>query len=259
MTILDAIVLSKKQEVLDLYAAGQYAVFQEHGFQFPPLSFETAIRHPGLSLIAEIKKASPSKGVIRDDFSPVTLAKTWLGVASALSVLTDKPYFMGDPAYIPLIRQQVMIPVLRKEFIIDPIQLYQAKWLGASAVLLMKSILDDQRALSLLAVAESIGLDVLFEVHDDDELSWALQQQKIRILGINARNLHQFTLDQNAMYTRLSLAKRTRPDMLLVAESGIQVRSELQRLVDIGTDAVLIGEGLVKNPTLLEGFKPYEN
>ena len=259
MTILDKIVLSKKQEVLDLYTAGQFAVFQEQGFQFPTLSFEAAIRHPGLSLIAEIKKASPSKGVIRDDFSPVALAQTLSEKASALSVLTDKPYFMGDPTYIPLIRQQVMRPILRKEFIIDPIQLYQAKWLGASAVLLMKSILDDERALNLLVLAESIGLDVLFEVHDDDELAWALQQEKIRILGINSRNLHQFTVDQDGMYARLAMAKQARSDMLLVAESGIQTRRELDRLIDIGTDGVLIGEGLAKNPTLLEGFKPYEN
>ncbi len=259
MTILDQIVVSKKQEVQALYAAGQWEVFQDMGFQFDPLSFETAIRHPALSLIAEIKKASPSKGVIRKDFSPVALAKIFSGVAAALSVLTDKPYFMGDSAYIPLIRQQVRCPILRKEFIIDPIQLYQAKWLGASAVLLMKSILDDHTALRLLDISQSIGLDVLFEVHSDEDLAWALKQETIHILGINSRNLHHFTLDQEAMYTRVSLAKRTRPDMLIVAESGIQTQNELQRLADIGTDAVLIGEGLAKNPTLLEGFKPYEN
>jgi len=255
MSILDQIVDTKRNEIAAMKKAGQLAVFQASGFQFERPSFHDAIRHPGLSLIAEIKKASPSKGVIREDFSPVNLARELAKSASALSVLTDRDYFMGDPMYIPFIRQQVMIPVLRKEFIINPIQVYQAKWLGASAILLIKAILDDETALSLLSLATEIGLDVLFEVHAEDELDWALAQEKIQILGINARDLSRFTIDQEALYRKLTVAKKTRPDITLVAESGIQNDTELRRLSDIGTDAVLIGEGLAKNPGLLESFK----
>jgi len=254
MSILDQIVATKHQEVAALKSAGQSAVFQEAGFQFERPSFRKAIHHRGLSLIAEIKKASPSKGVIREDFAPIALATALAKSASALSVLTDKSYFMGDPIYIPLIRQQVMIPVLRKDFIIDPIQVYQAKWLGASAILLIKAILDDETALSLLNLATKIGLDVLFEVHAESELQWALAQEKIEILGINSRDLSRFTIDQDALYRKLTVAKQTRPDLILVAESGIQNDTELTRFSDIGTDAVLIGEGLAKNPGLLERF-----
>ena len=256
MSILDEIVLSKKQEIQTLYAAEQWDVFQSQGFCFEEASFADALGQPGLSLIAEIKKASPSKGIIRRDFFPQLLAQSLSQTAAALSVLTDKPYFMGDSAYIPLIRQSVRIPILRKDFVLDPIQLHQAKWLGASAVLLMKSILTEELAISLLNVAHEIGLDVLFEVHSDSELDWALSQPEIRILGINARNLHDFSVDTDVMYKRLSLAKQQRPDMLLVAESGIQDPNALLSLRSIGVDAVLIGEGLATNPTLLEGFRP---
>jgi indole-3-glycerol phosphate synthase len=254
MSILDKIVMTKQREIAAMQGAGQGHVFQESGFQFERPSFREAICQQGLSLIAEIKKASPSKGVIREQFSPVVLAKSLSQSASALSVLTDRDYFMGDPLYIPLIRQQVMIPVLRKEFIIDPIQVYQAKWLGASAILLIKAILDDNTACSLLDLATKIGLDVLFEVHAEDELRWALAQEKIQILGINSRDLRHFTIDQDALYRKLTLAKKTRPDMIVVAESGIQHTSDLDRLSEIGIDAVLIGEGLAKNPSLLERF-----
>ncbi len=259
MTILDKIVTTKKEEVAKMESLGQAAIFQEAGFQFERPSFYDAIRHPGLSLIAEIKKASPSKGIIRHHFFPVSLAKELAKKASALSVLTDQDYFKGDPSYIPLIRQEVMIPVLRKDFIIDPIQVHQAKWLGASAILLIKTILDDSTALNLLALAHKLGLDVLFEVHSEEDLLWALAQEKIQILGINARDLRHFTVDQEALYHKLNLAKQKRPDILLVAESGIQTREELGQLENIGTDAVLIGEGLAKNPSLLEGFKSHEN
>jgi indole-3-glycerol phosphate synthase len=255
VNILDQIVTTKQMEIAAMKKAGQLSVFQSPGFQFKQPSFMDAIRHPRLSLIAEIKKASPSKGVIREDFHPLSLAKDLAKSAAALSVLTDQPYFMGDPMYIPLIRQEVMIPILRKEFIIDPIQIYQAKWLGASAILLIKAILDDQDALTLLTLAEDIGLDVLFEVHDESELEWALGQKKIRILGINSRNLRHFSIDPNALYTKLIHARKQRPDLILVAESGIQNISELTRLKEIGTNAVLIGEGLAKNPSILEGFK----
>lgn len=258
-TILNQIVATKHQEVADMYARQQEQVFRDTGFARQRTSFIQALQKPGLSLIAELKKASPSKGIIRPIFSPIALAKTWENTAAALSVLTDATYFKGDPTYIPLVVQHVQTPVLRKDFVIDPIQLYQAKWLGASAVLLIKAILSDTEAMRLHTLALDLGLDVLFEVHAEEELHWALAQEEIRILGINARNLNHFGVDPEALYKKLAFAKTKRPECLVVAESGIMHTQELYRLSEMGVDAVLIGEGLAKNPELTAWFNQHEN
>lgn len=196
-----------------------------------------------LGLIAEVKKASPSAGVIQPNFDYLTIARTYeKGGANALSVLTDEKYFQGRLEYMTTIRQEVSIPVLRKDFIIHEVQIHEAVVAGADAILLIVAALDQPTLEHLLEVAHSCQLDVLMEVHDLPELERALATD-VRILGINNRNLKSFTVD---LATTEALAEEVPDDVILVSESGIKSVDDAARLAIAGANALLVGETLMR-------------
>lgn len=206
-------------------------------------SFEEALRSPGVSIIAEIKKASPSKGIIAKDFPYLDIAKDYVrGGASAISVLTEPDHFLGSDRYLREIADTVYIPVLRKDFTVHEYQLYEAKLLGASAILLICAILTDEELKHFSEVAQSLKLSALVEAHDEEEIDRALKAGA-RIIGVNNRNLKTFAVNQaNA----LSLRERVPKDVLFVAESGITDPASMAELADAGVDAALVGEYLMR-------------
>jgi indole-3-glycerol phosphate synthase len=201
------------------------------------------------AVIAEIKKASPSKGVIRPDFAPADLAQSYAQgdgrvSAACLSVLTDRQFFQGSGDYLKQARASCSLPVLRKDFMIDPYQIYQSRTLGADCVLLIAACLDDARMAELEAVALSLNMAVLVEVHERAELERALRL-KTPLVGINNRNLRSFAV---ALETTLSLQAEVPPDRLLVTESGIATPADVARLRGAGVHAFLVGETFMRAP-----------
>ena len=203
------------------------------------------------AVIAEVKKASPSKGVIRDDFDPEAIAQGYAaGGASCLSVLTDKEFFQGGFEVLVQVRQAVDLPLLCKDFILTPYQLYQARAAGADAALLIAAILSDQDMAYLLKVARSLGLAVLVEVHDAEEMERVLALDGVNLIGINNRNLSTFHTDlavTDRLMQRFGEQVRAK-GALLVSESGLFTRDDLDRVQSAGADAVLVGESLMRQP-----------
>lgn len=207
--------------------------------------FEKALAQPGMSFICEVKKASPSKGIIARDFPYLEIAREYEQAgASAISCLTEPDFFMGSDEYLREIAAAVKIPVLRKDFTVDPYMIYEAKVLGASAVLLICAILTDEELIEYGALARSLGLSALVEAHDEREVERALRVDKA-IIGVNNRNLRDFTVDCR---NSVRLRKMVPGDRLFVSESGIQAPKDIEILRECGTDAVLIGETLMKSP-----------
>lgn len=210
-------------------------------FDYP---FEEALGRKGLSIISEVKKASPSKGVIAEEFPFLEIAKEYESAgADAISCLTEPERFRGSDEYLKTIAKEVKIPVLRKDFTVDPYMIYQAKLFGASAVLLIAAILSDEELKSYYGIADSLGLSCLFEAHDAEEVERCLAAGA-RIVGVNNRNLKDFTVDIN---NSIRLRDMVPSDIIFVSESGIMTPADVKALYDNGTDAVLIGEMLMRS------------
>ncbi len=215
--------------------------------QLPARDFTATLRQPGLRIIAEVKKASPSAGVIRADFDPVAIARTYeRHGADAVSVLTDEHFFQGHLSYLTAIREAVAIPALRKEFILDRYQLIEARAAEADAVLLIAEILPDDRLKVLFDEATELGLHVLVELHDADQLTRVIDCGAT-LIGINNRDLRTFhtSLDHS-----LELLSRVPGDRIVVAESGIKTNADMKRLEHAGVKAVLVGESLMRSPDI---------
>jgi len=239
--ILDTIVARKHEEVAALKRRGLPEMEKPVD---PPRGFLRALTDiPGVAIIAEAKKASPSKGVIQPDFDPVRIARAYNeGGAHCLSVLTDVDFFQGSLDYIPLVRAAVPLPVLRKDFVIDPLQIHEARAVGADAVLLIAAILTTSQLQEFRLLAESLGLDVLVEVHDERELESALTAES-RLIGINNRNLNDFSV---SLETTFRLLREIPQGIPVVSESGIATTADMKRLREGGVKAALIGESLMR-------------
>lgn len=248
MNILEEILEHKQQEItLAKKTIPKEQLMSMPDFERQCFSLRRALSGKEISVIAEIKKASPSKKVIREDFNPLEIACEYVGNgASALSVLTDNKYFQGDIRYIADIRSSVPIPILRKDFIIDSYQLIEAKAFGADAVLLIAAAMKPERLHDLFNEANALGLECLVEVHNIEELN-ILNFVSAKIIGINNRNLSTFTVD---ISTAIRVASRIPKDIVVVSESGISNRADIDQLTSHGIHAVLVGESLMraKNP-----------
>lgn len=208
-------------------------------------SFEKALAKPGLSMICECKKASPSKGLIAPDFPYLQIAREYEAAgADCISVLTEPKWFLGKDEYLQEITDAVSIPCLRKDFTVDPYMIYEARILGASAVLLICAILSKEQIKDYLSVCDSLGLSALVEAHDNAEVDMALEAGA-RIIGVNNRNLKDFTVD-TANSRRLR--ERIPSNVLFVSESGVRDAKDVALLREIGADAVLVGEALMRSP-----------
>jgi indole-3-glycerol phosphate synthase len=254
--ILREIVLHKFQEV-DLRATQLPLEDVQHQANMAPTprDFLSALRQPSTQphLIAEVKKASPSKGIIRADFDPIQIAQAYdRGGATCLSVLTDEHFFQGSFENLRRIRQHTALPLLCKEFIVDVYQLYLARANGADAVLLIAAILPNSRLQAFLQLAQHLGMNALVEVHTLAELDRMLTIPEVQLIGINNRNLEDFTLDLAT--TQRLLAKRrnqlNRWGITIVSESGIHTAADLAFVAKAGANAVLVGESLVKQPNI---------
>ena len=247
--ILETIVEQKKREVAQLparlIAAGDLRdAMLEHGERRDFIAALKKLRRGDIGLIAEVKKASPSAGVICKDFDPVRIAKEYEAAgASCLSVLTDEKFFQGSLDYLRQIRAAVKLPLLRKDFIIDERQILEAIEWGADAILLIVAILTDAQLAKFHSLAAEAGLAVLVEVHDEEELERALKISP-PLIGVNNRNLKTFKVD---LATTEKLAEKISAGEILVAESGIHSRADVERLKKCGAKAILVGESLIKN------------
>lgn len=249
--ILQRICATKRQEVAAARAAEPLTAVRARAEAAvrddPARDFISALRGAiaagQAAVIAEVKKASPSKGVLRADFDPAAIAASYARHGAAcLSVLTDRPYFQGDPAYLRQARAAAGLPALRKDFLVDPYQVWEARTLGADAILLIAACLDDAQMADFEAIATELGMAVLVEVHDAAELERALRL-RTPLIGVNNRDLRTF---QVTLETTLGLLPSVPEDRLLVTESGILVRDDVRRMRDAGVHAFLVGEAFMR-------------
>lgn len=208
------------------------------------ISFKDFLNKKDIAFICEVKKASPSKGIISDNFDYIQISKQYEEAgANAISVLTEPDFFKGSIEYLKAIRKEVNIPILQKDFIIDQYQIYEAKLIGANAILLICSILNIETIRKYISIADSLGLDCLVEAHNEEEINMALSSGA-RIIGVNNRNLKTFDIDIN---NSINLRKLVPKDILFVSESGIKTSNDINNLRKNGVNAVLIGETLMKS------------
>lgn len=238
--------VAKQRQMQSIASLQELAAKQE-----TPRGFESALRQTStdaIALIAEIKKASPSKGVIRESFNPENHAQDYQKAgATCLSVLTDQPYFQGDDSYISLVKEASSLPVLRKDFMIEPYQIVESRALGADCVLLIMAALEDNQSKELESAALELGMDVLIEVHDEAECERAIQHLSSTLLGINNRNLKTLEV---SLETGKAMAKNIPKDYFLVCESGIASHSEITDMLGHGFSAFLVGESLMRQDDL---------
>jgi indole-3-glycerol phosphate synthase len=244
MSILENILVNTRQEVAVSKKTMPLEQLKEmHGFQRHCFSLMKALHRKEVSIIAEIKKASPSKGLIRKNFDPSVLVREYMkNGASAISILTDKKYFQGNIRFLSDVRASVSLPILRKDFIVDSYQLTEAKAFGADAILLIAAALEPSQLRELYDEATQLGLDSLVEIHNEQELE-SLDLNQIRIVGINNRNLSDFTVD---VTTTLRIAAKIPKGIIIVSESGISSRADIDHLAAHGIHAVLVGENLMR-------------
>ncbi|RCJ25774.1 indole-3-glycerol phosphate synthase [Nostoc sp. ATCC 43529] len=259
--ILEEIVLHKKQEVAQMQQEFSLAFLEQQLIVAPSVrNFLSALQENPKqpSLIAEVKKASPSRGIIRADFDPIAIAQAYeRGGAACLSVLTDQKFFQGSFDNLRAVCQQVALPLLCKEFIIDPYQIYLARTAGADAILLIAAILSDQELQDFLQVIHNLGMNALVEVHTLAELDRVLKLDDLRLLGINNRNLEDFTVDLGITQQLLTQRQEYLQslDITVVSESGLYTPADLSLVAEAGVRAVLVGESLVKQSDVEQGVR----
>ncbi len=247
MTILDQLADYARQRTEQAKSALPLEEIRHQALALPKgdFSFHHALKKPGVSFICECKKASPSKGLIDPDFPYLKIAKEYEAAgADCISVLTEPKWFLGRDEYLKEIASIVSIPCLRKDFIVDEYMIYEAKVLGASAVLLICSILSEEQIKSYISICDELGLSALVETHDENEVQTALNVGA-RIIGVNNRNLKDFSVDTD---NSRRLREKIPRDVLFVSESGVSCAEDVAKLREIGADAVLIGETLMRAP-----------
>ena len=247
MTILEQLAGYARERTEKAKQKRPLSTLRQQAFSMPKgsFAFENAIKKPELSFICECKKASPSRGIIVSDFPYIQIAKEYENAgADCISVLTEPGWFLGKDAYLREIAEVVSIPCLRKDFTVDEYQIYEAKTLGAGVVLLICALLDTETIRSYIEICDRLGLSALVEVHDENEMDSAIKASA-RVIGVNNRNLKDFTVDISNSTRLRSLAPE---NALFVAESGIKTAEDIQVLKDAGVNGVLIGETLMRSP-----------
>lgn len=245
MTILNELADYARKRVTQAKTKTPLEIIKNQAFSMPKgeFEFEKALQKQGLSFICECKKASPSKGVIAPDFPYLDIAKEYENAgADCISVLTEPKWFLGSNDYLKEIANSVSIPCLRKDFTVDEYMIYEAKLLGASAILLICSILSEEQIKEYIGICDELGLSALVEAHDEAEVKMALNANA-RIIGVNNRNLKDFTIDTDNSH---KLLKMIPSEVLFVSESGVKTAEDIKQLCEIGADAVLIGETLMR-------------
>lgn len=250
MSVLDEIVSRKREEIAQAQRARPVEDLERRLADAPPIrdfvgALTTRASSAGIALIAEVKKASPSAGVIREDFDPVEIATVYAQHGAAcISVLTDEPFFQGRLEYLTVVREAVAAPVMRKDFLLDPYQILEARVAGADCVLLIAECLDDDALCELYGIAVAMGMAALIEIFEPANLERVLSLEP-PLVGVNNRNLKTF---ETKLEHTLDLADHVPDRMLLVSESGIRTHADVKRLQEAGVGAILVGESLMKSP-----------
>jgi indole-3-glycerol phosphate synthase len=251
--MLDKIIAQKREEVEQRKKVATTTYLQERiAQQKPPLDLALALKADHIRLIAEVKRASPSRGMLSPNLKPTKLARTYAeGGAAAISVLTEADYFMGRIEHLAAIREAVKLPLLRKDFVFDPYQVYESRAYGADALLLIAAILSQQQLKELVSLSRSLGLKCLVEVHNEGEVEKAVLSEA-EIIGINNRDLNTFTVDIDTTYRLRPLIPQKR---IVVSESGIKSQKDIEKLGTWGVNAILVGEALVTAGDVLAKMK----
>ena len=254
--ILDKIVAQKKIDLVEFKKNNSLEELKAKAKLMPKrASFKEALEKGGLSIIGELKKASPSKGIIVSDFKPMELLKEYEKIVNAVSVLTEEKFFLGSPEYLKEASQNSDLPLLRKDFIIDEIQIYEAKILGASAILLICAILTLDEIKNFSAIAKSLDLDVLLETHDEKEMKMAIESDA-DIIGINNRNLSTFEL---TIDTTLNLLPMIPEGKVVVSESGFHTAEDIAKLKGTRVNAILVGESFMRTDNIKKKAQEFRN
>lgn len=257
MTILDQLAGHARERVAIAKSSRPLEDVKREALSLPKgdFAFEKALKKPGLSFICECKKASPSKGIIAEDFPYLEIAKEYEAAgADCISVLTEPKWFLGSDAYLKEITSTVSTPCIRKDFTVDEYMIYEAKLLGASAVLLICSILSEEQIKEYIGICDELGLSALVETHDEEEVAMAVRAGA-RIIGVNNRNLKDFSVDTG---NSVRLKQLVGDDVIFVSESGVKNADDVAALKKAGVDAVLVGEALMRSSdkkAMLESFR----
>lgn len=255
MNVLETILRQKRLEVREARSSVPLVELRRRAADLPPAQpFRPALQRKPIAIIAEVKKASPSRGVLAEQFNPIALAREYeAGGAGALSVLTDEQFFQGHKSILQSVKAAVHLPVLRKDFIIDEYQVYESRVIGSDAILLIAGMLPESLFSSLLNCAREVGLEALVETHTAEDVAQA-NEQNADIVGINNRNLRTFEV---SLQHSLNLRNLVRPGAVTVSESGIRSPEDVAQLRKAGFDAVLIGEGLVTSSNRMQLLREF--